>query len=338
MKEHLSNPNVQAFLRVIRAGESSQDDSAYTIMYGGGHFEAPPWEHPRTPVKAGAWTSTAAGAYQFLAKTWDGLVKQYGFQDFSPANQDIAAVALISGRKALADVLAGRFEAAILKCNKEWASLPGSPYGQPVMTMAKAREIYTRYGGQLTKSEAPSMPLPALALISTFGPMLADLIPQVAKLFSSGSEVANRNVAAATAVFDTVVKASGEPNIQSAIEAMQKSEDVRQGVTQAVVTDPTIMGLLEVGAGVALAREKAADPNQIEWWRNPAVILALAILPLVYMVVSAVVFGVGSQTWSDDVKTLTVTAILSGALGSITGFFLGSSLGSQRKTTMLGDK
>ena len=49
------------------------------------------------------------------------------------------------------------------------------------------------------------------------------------------------------------------------------------------------------------------------------------------MVAAAVLFGIGGQTWSDDIKTLLVTAIVTGALGSITGFFLGSSLGSQRK-------
>ena len=37
--ETLSNPNVQAFLRVIRAGETSQDDVAYRMMFGGGLFD-----------------------------------------------------------------------------------------------------------------------------------------------------------------------------------------------------------------------------------------------------------------------------------------------------------
>ena len=144
----LQSANMQAFLRVIRAGESGQNDDAYTVMFGGGHFDAPPWVHPHQPVDAAGLTSTAAGAYQFLGRTWDALVKQYGFEDFSPANQDAAAVALIAGRGALTDVLAGWFDDAILLCGKEWASLPDSPYGQPTRTLAQARQTYSENGGE----------------------------------------------------------------------------------------------------------------------------------------------------------------------------------------------
>ena len=42
---------------------------------------------------------------------------------------------------------AGRIEAAIAKCNREWASLPGSPYGQPTRTMAQALATYDAAGG-----------------------------------------------------------------------------------------------------------------------------------------------------------------------------------------------
>ena len=83
----------------------------------------------------------------------------YGFADFSPMNQDLGAVALILGRKALDDVIAGRFEQAVIKCNREWASLPGSPYGQPVVTMAKARQVYEAFGGQYSDAPAPSDPI-----------------------------------------------------------------------------------------------------------------------------------------------------------------------------------
>jgi len=41
-------------------------------------------------------------------------------------------------------VKAGRFDAAVAKCAKEWASLPGSPYGQPVKTLDQARARATK--------------------------------------------------------------------------------------------------------------------------------------------------------------------------------------------------
>ena len=94
-----------------------------------------------------AWTSTAAGAYQFLARVWDETARIMGLGDFSPGNQDLAAVGRIAARGALPDVLAGRFESAVRKCAWEWASLPGSPYGQPTISMERAKAIYLERRG-----------------------------------------------------------------------------------------------------------------------------------------------------------------------------------------------
>lgn len=167
LKIALENKNVFAFLRMLRHGEGTLSIDGYRIMFGGDRFDSY-MDHPRVAVtrKLGGKpiTSTAAGAYQFLSRTWDGLVKQYGFKDFSPANQDLAAVALIKGRKALEDVIDGRFEQAILKCNKEWASLPGSPYGQPVVTMLKAMQVYESSGG--TYSAVITAEVPATVVVN----------------------------------------------------------------------------------------------------------------------------------------------------------------------------
>lgn len=142
----LGNANVQAFLRVIRVGEGTADAGGYSRLYGGGSFSGFA-DHPRKSVKAGAWTSTAAGAYQFLSKTWDETRRVMGLGDFSPANQDLGAVGRIAARGALNDVLAGRFASAVRKCSWEWASLPGSPYGQPVISWDRAAAIYADAGG-----------------------------------------------------------------------------------------------------------------------------------------------------------------------------------------------
>lgn len=350
LRQALESPNARAFLRVIRQGESSQDETAYTIQYGGKHFAAPPWAHPREKVTAGRWTSTAAGAYQFLASTWDALVAKYRFADFSPPNQDLGAVALIHGRGALEDVLAGRLEIALEKCCLEWASLPGSPYGQPTMSAEEARDLYRRFGGTIdTPAEPPTDPLAtehydspqeatmpgplvpiAIAAAQAFLPKLIDLIPALGGAFGSGSEVQKRNVAAATMVAKAVTEAVSAPNLQTAIEAMERDPGKLAQAQEAV--HELIPTLLEAGGGgIEGARKAAANADQVPPWKNPAVIIAAAILPLVYLVAVAVLFGVGGQTWSDDIKTLFVTAIVTGALGSITGFFLGSSLGSQAK-------
>lgn len=146
----LENRNVRAFLAMIRAGEGTAGPNGYRTLYGGGLFESFA-DHPRQkiskPMRGQLITSTAAGAYQFLARTWDECAEALGLTDFSPPSQDEAAVFLIRRRGALADVKAGRFEEAVRKCRKEWASLPGAGYGQPEKTLADARRVYESAGG-----------------------------------------------------------------------------------------------------------------------------------------------------------------------------------------------
>ncbi|MDR5739491.1 glycoside hydrolase family 104 protein [Caballeronia sp. LZ016] len=142
----VSDPNVQAFLAMIRRGEGTTGANGYRTLFGGGLFNDYS-RHPNIAVTRGALTSTAAGAYQILYRTWIEVAASYGLTDFSPASQDVAAVALIKRRGALADVLAGRWTAAIGKCAKEWASLPGSPYGQPTISMDTALAVIAANGG-----------------------------------------------------------------------------------------------------------------------------------------------------------------------------------------------
>jgi muramidase (phage lysozyme) len=142
----LVNANVRAMLRVIRTGEGTADAGGYNRLFGGGTFDGYA-DHPRVLVKKGGYSSTAAGAYQFLSSTWDETRQMMSLPDFSPYSQDLGAVGRIAARGALDDVLAGRFDIAIGKLGKEWASLPGSPYGQPTISLARARSIYAAAGG-----------------------------------------------------------------------------------------------------------------------------------------------------------------------------------------------
>lgn len=145
VKSAVGNPQVQAFLSLVRVGEGTNGPNGYRTMFGGGLFSDFA-DHPRRSITRSGYTSTAAGAYQFITTTWDEMRDKYDLMDFSPSSQDIAAVGLIKRRGALADVLHGRFRAAIDKCNKEWASLPGSPYGQPTLTYLKAQNVLAANG------------------------------------------------------------------------------------------------------------------------------------------------------------------------------------------------
>lgn len=147
----LDNRNVRAMLAVIRRGEGTADSDGYRRMFGGALFtgfaDHPRKSHCFTLKNGSRLCSTAAGAYQFLARSWDETKNIMGLPDFSPVSQDMAAVGRIAARGALDDVLMGRFEAALKKLAYEWASLPGSPYGQPVISLAAARQTYLASGG-----------------------------------------------------------------------------------------------------------------------------------------------------------------------------------------------
>ena len=144
------NTNTLALLVVIRTGEGTADPDGYRRLFGGELINDLS-DHPRRVVRKRLGgrpiSSSAAGAYQALRGTWDDFIRACGPHDFYPESQDEFAMWCIKRRKALADIEAGRFREAIQKLNKEWASLPESPYGQPVMTWAKAHKIYEESGG-----------------------------------------------------------------------------------------------------------------------------------------------------------------------------------------------
>lgn len=136
--QDLQNPNVRAYLDAIAAAEgvnTSGPNGGYDMMFGNKPMSSMA-DHPRQYFAFrqtdGVKNSTsAAGKYQFLERTWNGLAKQLGLNDFSPQNQDRAALALIRNAGVLDAVKNGKFDEANPKLGKIWASLPSSTYAQP---------------------------------------------------------------------------------------------------------------------------------------------------------------------------------------------------------------
>ena len=144
LEEALKNPNAQKYLRMIAMAEGTYKgakSNPYVVGFGNTrlpHLNAHPGTSLRrefTQTDGKKNTSTAAGAYQFMPKTWNGIAKQLGLKDFSPRSQDIGALHLIREKGALNDVLSGRFDSAVQKTGRVWASLPSSPYAQPKRSM-----------------------------------------------------------------------------------------------------------------------------------------------------------------------------------------------------------
>ena len=141
--------NLRAFLIMIQYAEGTFGKDAYRKLYGGSLFNDFS-KHPNTRITKWGITSTAAGAYQILNKTWVEISAKLGLTDFSPASQDRAAMELIKRRKALDDVYAGKFLTAIEKCKKEWASLPGAGYKQNERSATSLLSVYKIAGGNVT--------------------------------------------------------------------------------------------------------------------------------------------------------------------------------------------
>ncbi|MEF2547985.1 hypothetical protein VQ045_12515 [Aurantimonas sp. E1-2-R+4] len=155
----LDDPNVQGVLAAIMEAEgTAKRDDPYSVGFG---FTTLPDlnAHPGQSLSRSFTAngrrnrSGAAGAFQFVERTWNEIAGKLGLTDFSPRSQQVATLAKIDERGALRDVLEGDVEGFVSKTKNEWASLPGSPHGQRTVSMktikdawAGAREVAARRG------------------------------------------------------------------------------------------------------------------------------------------------------------------------------------------------
>jgi muramidase (phage lysozyme) len=328
------NNNLAAFLTLIRTGEGTLGEAGYRTLYGGGTFDAF-YDHPRTKVKAGKWTSSAAGAYQILERTWDVLVKAnpWTLTDFTPDKQDEAAILLIKGRGAYEDVIAGRFTAAIAKCAKEWASLPGSPYGQPTLKLDKALAIIKEAGGTFAETTEAKVIPPFIIPVAI---ELIKELPNFAKIFKK-DDVSERNVEAIVKATDVVVNAVGAVNAQEAVEKIKGSPEVAQIANEAVkVNTADLMDSLErlnalEQGNIASARTFNAGEKEV-YGKFKFIHLLSAMLVLLGG--GAAVYILATSTESTERAMALQTLLIVGFAG-VANFWLGSSDGSAKKTELL---
>ena len=322
------NNNILAFLRVIREGESSQFDDAYRMLYGGSYFDSFA-QHPNKRITLNGITSTAAGAYQFLYRTWIELK----LPDFSPENQDKGAVLLIKRRKAYDDVINGNFETAIRKCNKEWASLPGSPYGQHTISMERCKFIYENYGGTYGLQEEIKETEEVKETVTMSNPFLPIAIEALSKAVPALKDILGDESKGKTAeiVVNMAKEAVGALNEQELVGSMKDPSSVNAVKT---ALEARWFDIIEAGGGgISGARKAATEALEASQpiYKNPAFLVSLLLLPLVYVTVGAVLFGEG---WDNEIKAMVVAAVISGVLGAVTGYWLGTSFSSARKTEL----
>ena len=390
----MMSANLRAFLYLIAWCEGTSGPNGYRTIVGGEKFDDFS-DHPNR-IKSGtfsngkAWRSSAAGRYQFLHSTWLECKHALSLPDFSPESQDAAAVYLIKRRGALHAVEQGDLDNAIHLCRHEWASLPGSPYGQPTKTLAECRAVFQRAGGVLitrtvesgeaagtpqqpsafpstqpagnppqgsatlppavpaaprfpsSESEPNIMPLPAAAAVA-LGAELLKLLP----MFSSGSKVAERNVAAGQAVGGKLLEIAKEVagpalNEQAAVEAVQKNAQLRdQFVAKAVANWSDFAPAWEAeeksrrearAFGVELMSDGPA-------WRQIGAGVLIGTLSL------TIILGGGAMFWSlmsspqldPGQKGLILGALLS-VFSSTAAYWFGSSASSRIKDQTISEQ
>lgn len=141
----LFSPNVRAFLDMIAYAEGTDD--YYNIIFGGSLFESYK-DHPNIKVKNGKYSSTAAGRYQFLYKTWKELERALGLNDFSPPSQDFATIEILRRSYALKKIETNSdlksFKEAVKLIGNTWASMPGSQYKQGNKTLDQIYDFFIK--------------------------------------------------------------------------------------------------------------------------------------------------------------------------------------------------
>lgn len=136
-------PEQRALLDTIAWAEGAN----YNTLYGGRTFNNYT-DHPRKKISKWGFTSSAAGRYQFLEDTYDGLRKRgYFSSGFTPEEQDKAALKLVKDegvtQQILEDSLKKRtFKPIAKRINNIWASIPGNGYGQGTRSLLSLRNKF----------------------------------------------------------------------------------------------------------------------------------------------------------------------------------------------------
>lgn len=348
----LGAPNVKAFLAVIRRGEGTADDAGYRRMVGG-EMLASLADHPRRKVRVRIGrrilVSSAAGAYQFLEVTWHECARMLHLDTFEPHNQDLAAVYLIQRRGALGEVLNGRFESALAKCAKEWASLPGSPYGQPTISMTVAVKTYLAAGGQVEDVPMRASARSAVAgvdddnvdsFVAAALPAMTTAVPELATLFGGGEgPLPARGREAAAKVVAIAQDVLGVPDAETAACKLAEDPQAAAALREAVMSqwyditeidrrapDPRAFALAYAGAP-QLRTVLGTGLTFLET-------LTLLLVPAAFVVGMAAVFA---TEVSNEFKAAIVTALSISTVTGIVGFWFGSSMSNRAKDDTIRD-
>jgi muramidase (phage lysozyme) len=362
LRPFVGNANVQAFLRLIREGESSQEDRAYFMRWPGKTFDDLT-KHPKIFEPGPNGPSSAAGAYQITWTTYNDFAPRLGVDDFSRQTQDLIAVAIIHSENALLDVYEGRVVEAIQKLGGRWASLPSSTVGQPTVKLARLLEVYRAHGGTISQPAGPfptapsvssghppepapaappspesAMPLP-VAAVAALGVELLKLLPFARKPeHAKAVEVIGPQLVAIA----REVSGPATVNEQAAVETVQKNPTVQAAFVAKAVERWS--DLAPAWEAEEKSRREAREFGEHLMttgpeWRQIGAGVLVGVLSL------TIIVGGGAMFWSlmsspqldPGQKGLILGALLS-VFSSTAAYWFGSSASSRIKDTTIADQ
>jgi len=161
-KASVGTKEQRALLDAIAFAEGTRDqpNGGYKTLFGFGQFDDYS-KHPGKVVRSGGYVSAAAGRYQFMPGTFNRLAKKIGLKDFSPESQDRAALELVKELGVSDNILKkeGISSKVSAVLGKQWASFPGSPFGQPTKPLPPIQKAYqTSLGSSSTPPVAKQTP------------------------------------------------------------------------------------------------------------------------------------------------------------------------------------
>jgi predicted chitinase len=201
------------------------------------------------------------------------------------------------------------------------------PQDLPLVHLEQAAPLPAPFVSSSTEEESSMAPFIAAAL-----PAIISAVPELARMFSSGSPTSERNIKAAEVVMSVAKEAIGARNEQELVDTLQRDPEAAAQVRQAVKDN--WYQLEEVGGGIQAARaanERTQGEKGLQ--HNPAVWISAALLvfPLMLLVD---VFYAHPLSYDGNLRTQIITAVLA-VIMMVGGYWLGTSAGSQKKTDLL---
>lgn len=167
-----------------------------------------------------------------------------------------------------------------------------------------------------------------LPFIAAVLPALVEVVPSLIRIFGS-SPRAEANAKAAEIVVNAAKVATGSTNEQDLLQKLESKDPVVITAVENAVKEVWFEISIDP-VGIDKARE--ANFHSEGFWKQPAFWITCLLLPLVYGVVGAVLGLVGTTSFSVEIQIMVVSSIVSGLLAAISGFWLGTSWSSARKT------